>query len=204
MTTRTERLAEAILADRNRPTAERTDIAKCFMCGTGMMYRGTRFCSDRCRDFYVSGEPGFEQDWLRPQPVNIMKATRQGFMINCAHCRKEFESLGLRCCSTGCERSYSERDANLAVMAEVGIEPSAKRSCVECGGHIPTWRNGRKVSVKMRFCGAKCQQRHARARTRVLSAETVKKPLVNGPLFVGNSPPMRPIGMAATSVVLST
>ena len=46
MTTRTERLAEAILADRNRPPAERTDIAKCFMCGTGMMYRGTRFCSD--------------------------------------------------------------------------------------------------------------------------------------------------------------
>ena len=52
MTKRTERLAEAILADRNRPSAERTDIAKCFMCGTGMMYRGSRFCSPRCRDFY--------------------------------------------------------------------------------------------------------------------------------------------------------
>jgi hypothetical protein len=33
------------------------------------------------------------------------------------------------------------------------------------------------------FCGPKCQQRHARAKTQVLSAETVKKPLVNGGVF---------------------
>ena len=195
MTKRTERLAEAILADRNRPSAERTDIAECFMCGTGMMYRGSRFCSPRCRDFYDDGVPGHDHDWRRPK---LGPMSHLAFRIDCACCSKTFDSKGLRCCSTGCERSYRERDANLAVMAEVGIEPSAKRSCLECGSRIPTWRNGRKVSAKMRFCGAKCQQRHARARTQVLSAETVKKPLVNGPLFVGNSAPMRSIGPAAT------
>ena len=134
MTTRTERLAEAILADRNRPTAERTDIAKCFMCGTGMMYRGSRFCSLRCRDFYDDGVPGHDHDWRRPK---LGPMSHWAFRIDCACCSKPFDSKGLRCCSTGCERSYRDRDANLAVMAEVGIEPSAKRSCVECGGRIP-------------------------------------------------------------------
>ena len=46
----------------------------------------------------------------------------QGPYINCAHCRKEFESLGSRRCSTDCERAFGERQDNLAVMAEAGIK----------------------------------------------------------------------------------
>ena len=67
---RVKRLTEALLADRSRGETDRNDITKCFMCRTGMMYRGSRFCSDRCRNFYDAGEP--EQDWLhRPKPEHL-------------------------------------------------------------------------------------------------------------------------------------
>jgi hypothetical protein len=65
-----------------------------FMCGRGMKYRGSRFCSDRCRDFYAAGNPGHEQDWLRPKIIysdrhgTPMRMGPQGFIINCAHCRE--------------------------------------------------------------------------------------------------------------------
>jgi hypothetical protein len=77
-----------------------------------------------------------------------MTLTEKGCRIRCAHCRKDFESLGLRCCSANCERSYREAQDNRAVMAEVGIEPAAKRRCAnpECGAVVPKWRNGRRVS----------------------------------------------------------
>lgn len=58
---------------------------------------------------------------------NRLKKEPKGFYIKCAHCRKEFESHGLRCCSTECERAYCARQANLAVMAEAGMEPATKR-----------------------------------------------------------------------------
>ena len=67
---RVKRLTEALLADRSRGETDRTDITKCFMCGCGMLYRGSRFCSDRCRDFYDAGAPGHEQDWLKSKPDN--------------------------------------------------------------------------------------------------------------------------------------
>ena len=130
-------LAAALLADRNRATVERTDITACFMCARGMLYRGSRFCSDRCRDYYDEGNPGHLQDWRHPV---ITYRTR----IPCAHCRKEFDSKGLRCCSSECERAYKDRKDNLAVMAEAGIEAKAKRQCEQCGAVIPQWR---KVSI---------------------------------------------------------
>jgi hypothetical protein len=70
---RVQRLTKALLADRNRKvTAERTDITHCFMCGFGMLYRGSRFCSVRCRGCYDAGEPGHEQDWLLlPKPESL-------------------------------------------------------------------------------------------------------------------------------------
>jgi hypothetical protein len=179
----TARLAAMLLADRPRAKPERTDIAKCFMCGVGMMYRGNRFCSDRCREFYDTGNAGYEQDWRRPEIVyrdragSPMKMGPRGFIIPCAHCRKEFDSRGLRCCSPECEHAYREREDNLAVLAKVGIEVSAKRACLECGVRIPTWRNGRKVSSATRFCSPKCAQRAKRRPTAsdgVLSVETLK------------------------------
>ena len=63
-----------------------------------------------------------------------MKAGLKGFQIKCAHCRKEFDGLGLRSCSIECERALKERKDNLAFMAEIGMEPSVtKRHCEICG-----------------------------------------------------------------------
>jgi hypothetical protein len=163
---RTAQLASALLADRNRVKTTRADITECFMCGVGMMYRGNRFCSERCRDYYDAGNPGHAQTWRQPEVVyldrsgNRMKPGAKGFGIQCAHCRKDFDSTGLRCCSADCERRYRERESNLATMAEVGIEASApKRVCLSCGGRIPTWRKGRKVSSATRFCSPKCARK---------------------------------------------
>jgi predicted nucleic acid-binding Zn ribbon protein len=171
--TREQRLAAALIADRNRIKVERTDITKCFVCGTGMMYRGDRFCSDRCRDFYDTGAPGFDQDWLQARIIYRdragarMKMGSKAFVIRCPHCRKDFDRKGLRCCSTECERKHRERQDNLAAMAEVGMTPApAKRTCAECGERIPTWRKGRRVPSSTRFCSPRCSARN-RNRTQV-------------------------------------
>ncbi len=112
--------------------------------------------------------------------VGAMRPGVHGFYIRCAGCGSEFESKGLRRCSRACERRYCERQENLAVMAEAGIEPAAKRKCENetCGAIIPKWRNGRKVSAATRFCSRTCQQRAKRAgygQSGNLSAETRKK-----------------------------
>jgi hypothetical protein len=162
---RSARLAEALLADRKGVKTERDDVVACFGCGAGMVYRANRFCSDGCRAGYDLGIAGHGQDWLRPQidfrflDGRPMMKAGTGFKINCAKCGKEFESKGLRCCSVECERGYRDRQSNLAIMAEAGIEPSAKHQCPECGSRIPTWRNGRKVSSATRFCSAKCSRK---------------------------------------------
>jgi hypothetical protein len=43
----------------------------------------------------------------QPRYSNGMRPTKNGFIIDCAGCAKEFESSGLRCCSTRCETSLS-------------------------------------------------------------------------------------------------
>ena len=166
---RTQRLAEAILADRQRE-ATAHNIVACFVCGRTFMYRGrrgdlnSRFCSLRCQDWHDAGnEPIGEEIVYRWRDGRPMKKGSNGFYIDCAHCRKEFESFGLRCCSPECERGYSEREHNLAVMAEAGIEGATKRQCEVCSAAIPKWRNGRMVSRKTRFCSPKCRKRAGRA-----------------------------------------
>jgi len=161
---KTERLAAAILAERDRPTTQH-NIVPCFVCGQTFVYRGRRgelngrFCSLRCNGWYDAGdEPVADEIVYRWRGGPMEKCTR-GFYINCAHCRQEFESLGLQCCSTDCERSLRERQDNLAVMAEVGIEPKAKCQCEQCGARIPVWRKGRRVSNKTRFCSANCSSK---------------------------------------------
>ena len=58
----------------------------------------------------------------------------------------------LRPASIGGSHPYgvAGRKANLAIMAEAGIEPRAKRQCEVCGVAIPTWRNGRRVPKSVR------------------------------------------------------
>jgi hypothetical protein len=77
-----------------------------------------------------------------------MRMGSHGLLIECAGCGRQFDSRGLRCCSTGCERQYRERKDNAAVMAEVGMDLAVtKRKCenLECGRPIPKWRNGKRV-----------------------------------------------------------
>jgi hypothetical protein len=177
-------------------------IIDCFSCGRSMVDRGPRFCSVRCRDWFDAGNPPYEPldtgrlygaTWRHvagPHPGYLPKPLRmagklteagRGFYLDCAGCGKEFESGSLCCCSTACERAYVARQKNLADMLDA---PAAKRRCEQCGGDIPRWRNGRKVSKSARFCGPRCQQKTARLRggasSAVLTAETQKKPLFHG------------------------
>ncbi|MBR0692698.1 hypothetical protein [Bradyrhizobium lablabi] len=99
-----------------------------------------------------------------------MKATASGFKIHCAGCQKEFESLGLRCCSTSCERRYREREETRAIMSEAGMEPAVKRKCEACSNAIPKWRKGRRVSSATRFCSPSCADRARRATERKKTA----------------------------------
>lgn len=175
-----------MIADRERDQTETQNIAQYFMCNHGMVYRGKRFCSDCCRDYYDDGNAGCAQTWLQANPgfgitgwtvvagppgVDVgsdpyatfrpsdRRQGSKGVVIDCAACAKPFDSTGLRCCSTTCERRYREREENLKLIAEAGIELAAKRKCAECGDPIPTWRNGRRVSRATRYCSARCQQR---------------------------------------------
>ena len=110
-----------------------SNTVQCFSCGYGMTYRGSRFCSDRCREWFDASNPGLAQDWLERKraawrviagPPGIvgtehynpdLRSTKAGCPIDCAHCGEEFDSKGLRCCSKDCEHSYRERQDNLAV-----------------------------------------------------------------------------------------
>jgi hypothetical protein len=161
--TKLQRLTDALLADRLE-VLSRHNIIPCFVCGHTFVYKGHRrgvngrFCSLRCQDWYDVGNAPITYRWR-----DDMQKTADGFKISCAHCRKDFESKGLRCCSSECEHSHREREANLAVMAQAGIEAKAKRRCDCCGAVIPTWRNGRKVSSATRFCSPKCAQKTRKA-----------------------------------------
>jgi hypothetical protein len=170
---KTEQLAAALLADRNKTVQERTDIITCFACGYSFVYRGRqgelngRFCSMRCQDWYDAGNPSYERQReltkivYRDRAGRPMKPGRDGFYIRCVGCDTEFESKGLRACSIECERRHNERKNNLAIMAEAGIEPAAKRYCERegCGAVIPKWRKGRRVSAATRFCSPRCADR---------------------------------------------
>jgi hypothetical protein len=153
-----------------------TNVTRCFSCGHGMIYRGNRFCSESCRDWFDDCNPPYASLRIiyRDRASNEMRIGATGFRIPCAHCGREFDSRGLRCCSTNCERAYRERQDNLAIMAEVGIEPATKRRCTNCGGTIPRWRNGRQVRQDARFCSPKCGS-GARQPTAIFQGDNVQK-----------------------------
>ena len=110
----------------------------------------------------------------RDRAGNEMKLGATGFRTPCGFCGKEFESKGLRCCSLNCERAYRERQDNFAIMAEVGDTPKEKRRCAQCGGPIPTWRNGRRVRQDAQFCSPKCAN-GPRQPTAIFRGDNVQK-----------------------------
>jgi hypothetical protein len=60
------KLADAIARDLLREVAEsRPTVAKCFACGRGMVDRGSRFCTDRCRQYYDAGFPTYDPHQAR-------------------------------------------------------------------------------------------------------------------------------------------
>lgn len=171
-TERAERLAKALLADQAK-VRETEIIPACFACGVRRTLRFRRFCSERCRNAYDDGYPGYEQDWLKPSGTGItyrwqdgrpMRTTANGFLIRCAGCQREFESKGLKYCKPECGRLDRERQENRTIMAEAGMEPAAKRYCEApgCGAVIPKWTKGRLTPKTRRFCSNRCAARARR------------------------------------------
>jgi hypothetical protein len=128
----------------------------------------------------VAGAPGtkigsdYYTEILGRQPID-MRPGRDGFYTRCAHCRREFESKSLRCCSRDCEHAFKERRDNLATLAEAGIEPAAKRTCQQCGAIIPKWAARKRTPSSKRFCSSKCAQKAPKGRRGGFEADCVKK-----------------------------
>jgi hypothetical protein len=159
-------LAEAIerdiLADR-KPDSKSQE---CFTCGRPFLKLGERFCSEWCRESFDAGAPPHD-------PIQVSKSKprwyslpigRHGFLIDCRGCGRTFDNVGLRCCSTDCERSLRRKEQ---LDAELADDPfrAVKRKCAGCGGDIPNWRNGRRVSKATEFCSRRCRDESARMAT---------------------------------------
>jgi hypothetical protein len=164
-------LAAAIERDILADKRKKYEPAKCFSCGPGYVPKApigddsTRFCGDRCRQWFDDGNPPYDPDYAsktNPRWYSLPMG-RHGFLIECWGCGKTFDSKGLRCCSTECERAYRRREENAATMAEVGMQVAAKRKCDVCQGEIPKWRNGRRVSKSTRSCSPKCSKKIGKA-----------------------------------------
>ena len=89
----------------------------------------------------------------------IKRRGSTGWVIECFNCGKEFDSCeGFRCCRSECERRCRNRSENHELMSKVGMDGPIKSKCHECGGNIPNWRNGRRVSKATRFCSDRCSR----------------------------------------------
>jgi hypothetical protein len=191
---RARRLAEALLRDRAERNARKAERA-------GKTVRAERAEFDPfqvVRRRVVAGRnPGYVVATpMKQVPTHKCEdhEYRGGFRIDCHGCGKSFESLGWAHCSNACKRASRERRANVADMAEVGIEPQTRHKCQECGGNIPRWRNGRQVSKATRFCSDRCARKAKRAIQNARGPDTGppsfvrpndKKVAVNGPLLIG-------------------
>jgi hypothetical protein len=189
---KTATLAGAIARDLLAERRLSPQYPECFACGRTYVPKppsgddSTRFCSVRCREAFDAGFPPLDPAYhlKTNQRWYSLPLGRHGFLIECAGCSKTFDSRGLRCCSTECERTYRQRQQNQADLAEIGMEIATKRKCEACGGNIPNWRNGRRVSKATRFCSSQCGQRARKALgglNRDQSVQTAKKCPSNGP-----------------------
>lgn len=162
---RTDRLAAAIKADL---LAERTAVKKaqeCFTCGRPFLNPHSRFCHERCREAFDAGLGPYDPDYAsknNPRWYSLPMGPR-GFMITCKGCNRPFDSVGLRCCSIECDRKHR-------LNLEVADHPFRieKRKCESCGGDIPNWRKGRRVSKAVRFCSRRCGDQNRQKRGEAL------------------------------------
>ena len=107
---KTQRLARALLRDR-APSAK-PPAPTCFTCGRSYWRCDGRFCSTRCREAFDAGFPPYDPsyaDKTNPRWYSL-PIGRHGFLIDCANCKRRFDSIGLRCCSTKCESLFSRKE----------------------------------------------------------------------------------------------
>jgi hypothetical protein len=189
--TPTTRLAHALLRDREKQPSR--PAPSCFTCGRAFARRDGRFCSSYCRHAFDRGVRAYEPP--DPDRFYSLPKGRHGFLISCANCRTRFDSPGWACCSIECAREYRRKRE---LEAELKDDPfrAVKRKCLDCGGDIPNWRKGRRVSKATKFCSPRCKGRHVKS-TRaapdspkpVLARETAKKPPSNGLRRKGDAAP---------------
>jgi hypothetical protein len=151
-------LAQAIMRDTLRGRQQRDVSPTCFACGRSYSRGHGRFCSTRCRDAFDAGAPA----WQPPKaPSYGLPIGHIGFLVDCCGCGEQFDSRGLRCCSTDCERKFRRKQE---LDAELADDPfrAVKRACLECGGPIANWRNGRRVSKATKFCQPSHQRKAAK------------------------------------------
>jgi predicted nucleic acid-binding Zn ribbon protein len=153
-------IARGLLAERPK----RAPTPECFACGRTYVPKpmggDDRFCSDRCREAYDAGFPPYDPTYhLKSNPRwYSLPMGKHGFLIECHGCGRTFDSKGLRCCSTKCERGLGEKREIKKLKAEAGVEfvskMGPKRKCERegCGRDIPRWRGGKRVSARARFC----------------------------------------------------
>jgi hypothetical protein len=107
---KTQRLARALLRDR-APSAK-PPAPTCFTCGRSYWRGDGRFCSTRCREGFDAGFPPYDPNYAdktNPRWYSL-PIGRHGFLIDCANCKRRFDSIGLRCCSTKCEGLLSRKE----------------------------------------------------------------------------------------------
>lgn len=216
-----DRLTRRLLDDRARQIAKPPPrVAGCFLCGRSYSLQAptgdnsTRFCSDKCREAYDAGAMPVAE--LNPYAVDqgriiagpppgrmpkAMRMGRHGFYIACLHCKREFESKGLRCCSTECERGLKDRAETLAVIAEVGGSLTEKRKCSVCGEPVPkyvgTGKHRRLTNKTKTTCSNRCREK---ARKMGLSEgsncglEGSGPPEAIPPVFGPSTPPLNVLG----------
>jgi hypothetical protein len=183
--------AEGIAATRAVPDSQlsSSEAIACFSCGRSFLYTTGndfgRFCSARCREWFDAGYPAHRP--LDTSRLCNLPIGPHGFLISCAGCGIRFDSKGLRCCSTDCEGSLGRKRELDAFLKDDPFR-GVKRKCLGCGGDIPNWRNGRRVSAATRFCKPVCQRQTAKKaglasgdQNPVLSVQTAKKCPPNGP-----------------------
>ena len=182
--------AECVIATGAAPDIALREAIACFSCGRSFLYSATtandfgRFCSARCREWFDAGNPAHRP--LDTSKLFNLPIGPHGFLISCAGCNNRFDSKGLRCCSPDCERRLGRKRELDAVLKEDPFRV-VKRKCAGCGGDIPNWRNGRRVSSSTRFCNAVCQRKAAKNaglasgdQNPVLDVQTAKKCPPNG------------------------
>jgi hypothetical protein len=106
----TAAIARELISEGKKPATGRHHIMPCFTCGHDFDWNRTRsrFCSDRCRDYYDETRRRFQPysavDTLRRFPVSdkILGQGSNGAIIECRGCGTRFESVGLAYCSRDC------------------------------------------------------------------------------------------------------